>query len=160
MNLDGIQVAILLGIIFIPMMMLAENKINKLKKDIICLKCQQCKVKNDINVQLEQINFELPDNYSESKDWMSSNTLNRILWLKSMFESKKAEIVQLEKEIELRDSIIKKLRCCANCKYSTMTVDFVDCNNLFVQQKDITTSVGSNGAQDYCSKWELREDKQ
>lgn len=59
--------------------------------------------------QIEAISSLLPDNYSESKDWKASNTVNRIDWLKEMFENKKSEIAQLEQTIE-------RLKCCGSGK--------------------------------------------
>ena len=60
--------------------------------------------------QLESIKALLPDKYSESKDWQASNTVNRIDWLKGMFEGKKLEIKQLEKSIEQQAQEIAKLQ--------------------------------------------------
>lgn len=58
--------------------------------------------------QIEAINSLLPDNYSESKDWKASNTVNKIDWLKGMYECKKAEIEQLEQQIEQQAAEIAK----------------------------------------------------
>ena len=60
--------------------------------------------------QLESIKALLPDKYSESKDWQASNTVNRIDWLKGMFEGKKLEIKQLEKSIEQQAQEIERMQ--------------------------------------------------
>ena len=47
---------------------------------------------------IQAIIAELPDNYSESKDWKQGNIVSRIQWLKAMLESSRAEIERLENQ--------------------------------------------------------------
>ena len=59
----------------------------------------------DLLIKLSDI---LSNDYSTSKDWVQSDLVNRVLWLKLMYESKNEEIEHWLQEIERRDRIIEQ----------------------------------------------------
>ena len=51
---------------------------------------------------------DLPDDFSESKDWLESNYNGRVDWLKAMHVSQRAEIVRLQNDMEILRALIDK----------------------------------------------------
>lgn len=53
------------------------------------------------NLRAERLKLEaeLPDDYSESKDWKQGNAVSRIQWLKAMMESYRFEVERLETQL-------------------------------------------------------------
>lgn len=49
---------------------------------------------------------DLPDDFSESKDWRESNYNGRVDWLKAMHASQRAEIVRLQNDVEILRALI------------------------------------------------------
>jgi hypothetical protein len=49
---------------------------------------------------------DLPDDFSESKDWRESNYNGRVDWLKAMHASQRAEIVRLQNDVEILRTLI------------------------------------------------------
>lgn len=49
---------------------------------------------------------DLPDDFSESKDWRESNYSGRVDWLKAMHASQRAEIVRLQNDVEILRALV------------------------------------------------------
>ena len=49
---------------------------------------------------------DLPDDFSESKDWRESDYNGRVDWLKEMHASQRAEIVRLQNDVEILRALI------------------------------------------------------
>lgn len=54
---------------------------------------------NALNARVAELEAELPDDYSESKDWKCGNAVSRIQWLKAMMESYRFEVERLETQL-------------------------------------------------------------
>lgn len=116
--------------------------LGKISKRPICQICDRTEYEIELERRLEQatetITNLLPDNYSQSKDWQAGNSIERILWLKAMFENKKAEITQLEQTIEAQAKrleaaekvckLVKYKQHNANCDYVTHRMIDEPCN--------------------------------
>lgn len=70
----------------------------------------------------ECVQEELPDDYSDSKDWKQGNSVSRIQWLKIMLESYRAEVNRLEDQMDYR-SLLKKFVAYLN---DVEGYDFID----------------------------------
>lgn len=56
---------------------------------------------NQLQAEMQRIRKLLPTELFEgSKDWREGNTVERIEWLLSMYESSKHEVARLEDELE------------------------------------------------------------
>lgn len=57
---------------------------------------------NQLQAEMKRIRDLLPTELFEgSKDWREGNTVERIEWLLSMYESSKQEVARLEHEVEV-----------------------------------------------------------
>ena len=57
---------------------------------------------NQLQAEMKRIRDLLPTELFEgSKDWREGNTVERIEWLLSMYESSKHEVARLEHEVEI-----------------------------------------------------------
>jgi len=60
-----------------------------------------------IQAEMKRIRDLLPTELFEgSKDWREGNTVERIEWLLSMYESSKQEVERLEKMLDLAEEFI------------------------------------------------------
>jgi len=64
-------------------------------------------MKTQLQAEMKRIRDLLPTELFEgSKDWREGNTVERIEWLLSMYESSKQEVERLEKMLDLADEFI------------------------------------------------------
>ena len=62
-------------------------------------RCAQAEVDRDkARARVAELEAELPDDYSESKDWRHGNAVSRIQWLKAMLEATRGEVERLESQ--------------------------------------------------------------
>ena len=59
--------------------------------------CPDCA--DSLQARVAELEAELPDDYSESKDWKQGNAVSRIQWLKAMMESYRFEVERLETQL-------------------------------------------------------------
>lgn len=64
-------------------------------------------MKTQLQAEMKRIRDLLPTELFEgSKDWREGNTVERIEWLLSMYESSKQEVERLEKMLDLAEEFI------------------------------------------------------